>query len=45
MIYLKLILAAIAAMICWRAIEREARDLAVYWSLVMLYWLLNAFGT
>lgn len=45
MIYLKLILAVIAAMICWRAIEREARDLAVYWSLVMLYWLFNAFGT
>ena len=45
MIYLKLILALIAAMICWKAVEREARDLAVYWALVMLYWLLNAFGT
>ena len=33
------------AMICWKAVEREARDLAVYWALVMLYWLLNAFGT
>ena len=44
MIYLKLILALIAGGICWNAIEREARDLAVYWSLVMLYWLFNALG-
>lgn len=45
MIYLKLILALIAGGICWKAIERENRDIAVYWSLVMLYWILNAFGT
>ena len=45
MIYLKLILALIAGGICWSAIEREARDLAVYWSLVMLYWIFNAFGS
>lgn len=45
MIYLKLILSAISGAVCWRAIEREDRDMAVYWSLVMLYWVLNAFGT
>ena len=44
MIYLKLVLALIAALICWRAIEIENRDLAIYWSLVMLYWILNALG-
>ena len=45
MIYLTLIRALIAGGVCWGAIQIESKILAVYWLLVMLYWLVNAFAT
>ena len=42
MIFLKLLLCGISAVLMWRQTKLENRTLAIYWELVALYWLLNA---
>ncbi len=42
MIYLKIALCGISAALMWRQVRSENKELAIYWELVAVYWLLNA---